>query len=50
MTFRAGKESVRDYVARAKALLKLEQHGVTTSGQEINCRILNDLPSERKYF
>ena len=41
-------------MARAKALLKLEQHGVTTSGQEINCRILNDLPSdfdvEKKMF
>ena len=35
-------------------MLKLEQHGVTTSGQEINCRILNDLPSdfdvEKKIF
>ena len=47
LTFRAGKESITDYVARAKALvLKLEQHGVTTSGQEINRRILNGLPSD----
>ena len=47
LTFRIEKGSIRDYVARAKSLvMKLEQRSVTTSKQEINCRILNDLPSD----
>ena len=33
LTFKAENEPIRDYVARAEAMvLKLEQHGVTTSG------------------
>ena len=44
LSFRAGKESLTDYVARAKALvMKPEQHSVTTSGQDINRRILHGL-------
>ena len=46
LSFRIGKLSTRDFVARAKALVvKPEQHSVTTSGQEINRRTSNGIPS-----
>ena len=42
LTFEVGKQSTRDYVAKAKAMvMKLEQKKVTTTKQEINIRILN---------
>ena len=55
LNFRAGNDFIRDYVARAKALVfKLQQHELTTSGQEINRRILDGLLSdfdvEKKIF
>ena len=38
---------MRDYIARAKALVKkLEKNDVSTTKKEINRRILNGLPSE----
>ena len=44
--FEVGKESMREYIARAKALImKFEQNDVSTTKKEINRRILNDLPS-----
>ena len=47
LTFTIGKQSIRDYVARVKALvIKLEQHSVRTSKQETKRRILNSLPSD----
>ena len=46
LTFEIGKYSIRDYVARAKALvMKLEQNSVSTTKKEINRRILNGLSS-----
>ena len=55
LTFEVGKQSIRDYVARAKAMvMKLEQNNVTTTKKEINRRILNGLHSafdvEKKTF
>ena len=55
LTFEIGKQSIRDYVARAKAMvMKLEQNNVTTTKKEINRRILNGLHSafnvEKKMF
>ena len=55
LTFNIGKEAIRDYVARTKALvMKLEQTNVTTTKKEISRRVLNDLPSffdvEKKIF
>ena len=55
LTFEIGKESIRDYVARAKALvIKTEQHSVSTTKTEVKRRILNGLPSifdvEKKMF
>ena len=47
LSFEIRKESMRDYIARAKALvMKLGQNSVSTTKKEINCRILNGLPSE----
>ena len=47
LSFEVGKETMRDYIARAKALvMKLEQNDVSTTKKEINRRILNGLPSE----
>ena len=46
LTFEIGQETMREYVARAKALvMKLEQHSVNTTKTETNCRILNELRS-----
>ena len=46
ISFEIGKESIRDYIARAKALvMKLEQNSVSTTKKEINRRTLNGLPS-----
>ena len=55
LSFEIGKESIRDYIARAKSLaMKLEQNSVSTTKKEINRRILNGLPSvfdvEKKMF
>ena len=45
LSFEVGKETMRDYIARAKALvMKLEQNDVSTTKKEINRRILNGLP------
>ena len=47
LSFEIGRESMRDYIARAKALvMKLDQNNVSTTKKEINRRILNGLPSE----
>ena len=47
LSFEIGRESMRDYIARAKALvMKLEQNDVSTTKKEINRRILNGLPPE----
>ena len=47
LSFEIGRESMRDYIARAKAVvMKLEQNDVSTTKKEINRRILNGLPSE----
>ena len=48
LSFEVGKESMRDYITRAKALvIKLDQNNnVSTIKKEINRRILNGLPSE----
>ena len=47
LSFEIGRESMRDYIARAKALvMKLDQNNVRTTKKEINRRILNGLPSE----
>ena len=47
LSFEIGKESMRDYIARAKGLvMKLDQNNVSTTKKEINRRILNGLPSE----
>ena len=47
LSFEIGRESTRDYIARAKALvMKLDQNNVSTTKKEINGRILNGLPSE----
>ena len=47
LSFEIGRESMRDYIARAKALvMKLEQNDVRTTKKEINRRILNGLPPE----
>ena len=47
LSFEVGRESMRDYIARAKALvIKLEQNDVSTTKKEDNRRILNGLPSE----
>ena len=55
LTFEIVKESIRGYVARAKALvMKLEQNSVSTTKKETNRRILNGLHSafdvEKKMF
>ena len=45
-TFEIGKEFIRDYVARAKALaMKLEQHSFSTTTKYVNRRIMNYFPS-----
>ena len=47
LSFEIGKESMRDYIARAKALvMKLDQNNVSTTEKEMNRRILNGLPHE----
>ena len=47
LSFEIGRESMRDYIARAKAVvMKLEQNDVSTTKKEISRRILNGLPSE----
>ena len=47
LSFEVEKESMRDYIARAKALvMKLEQNSVHTTKKEANGRILNGLPSD----
>ena len=47
LSFEIGRESMRDYIARAKALvMKLEQNDVSTTKKEIDRRILNGLPPE----
>ena len=47
LSFEIGKESMRDYIARAKALvMKLDQNNASTTKKKINRRILNGLPSE----
>ena len=47
LSFEIERESMRDYIAKAKALvLKLEQYDVSTTKKEVNRRILNGLPSE----
>ena len=47
LSFEVGKETMRDYIASAKALvMKLDQNNVSTTKKEINRRILNGLPSE----
>ena len=47
LSFEIGRESMRDYIARAKAVvMELEQNDVSTTKKEINRRILNGLPSE----
>ena len=47
LSFEIGRESMRDYIARAKALvMKLEQNDVRMTKKEINRRILNGLPPE----
>ena len=55
LSFEVGKESLRDYIARAKALvMKLEQNKVSTPKKDFNRRILNGLLSdfdvEKIYF
>ena len=55
LTFEIGKESIRDFVAKAKALVtKLEQTSDSTTKKKVNRRILNALPSvfdvEKKVF
>ena len=55
LSFEIGKESSKDYIAGAKALvMKLEQNSVSYTKEEINRRILNGLPSgfdvEKKMF
>ena len=48
LSFEIGKESMRDYIARAKAsMMKLELNNVSTTKKNMNCRILNGLPSLR---
>ena len=45
LSFEIGRESMRDYIARAKALvMKLVQNNVSKTKKEINRRILNGLP------
>ena len=47
LSFEIGRESMRDYIARAKALvMKFDQNNVSATKKEINRRILNGLPSE----
>ena len=47
LSFKVGKEAMRDYIARAKALvIKLDQNNVSTTKKETNRRILNGLPSK----
>ena len=47
LSFEVGKESLRDYIARAKALvMKLEQNKVSTPKKKFNRRILNGLLSD----
>ena len=47
LSFEVGKESMRDYIARSKALvMELEQKDVSTTKNEINRRILNGLLSD----
>ena len=47
LSFEVGEESMRDYIARAKALvMKLEQNNVSTTKKEIDRRILNGLPAD----
>ena len=52
--FEIGKESMREYIAKAKALvMKLEQNNFSTTKKKNNRRILNGLPSvlsRKKYF
>ena len=44
LTFEVGKESIRDHVARAKALvMKLEQHSVSTTKYSNNRLIVESL-------
>ena len=44
LSFEVEKETVRDYIARAKALvIKLEHNNVSTTKKESNRRILNGL-------
>ena len=55
LSFEIAKESIRDYIARAKALvMKLKQNSVSTTKKEFNRQILNGLPSvfdvEKKPF
>ena len=45
LSFEVGKESMGDYIARAKAVvMRLEQNNVSITKKEINRRILNSLP------
>ena len=47
LSFEVGRESMRDYIARAKAFIKkLEENDVSTMKKEIDRYILNGLPSE----
>ena len=47
LSFEIGRESMRDYIARAKPLvMKLEQNDVSTTKKKTNRRILNGLSSE----
>ena len=46
-SFEVGKETMRDYIARANALvMTLDQNHVSTAKKEINRRTLNGFPSE----
>ena len=43
LTFEIGNESIKDYVARVKAIvIKLEQNIVTSTKKELSPQILND--------
>ena len=47
LSFEVGKESMRDYIARAKSLvIKLEQINVNTTKKGVSRRILNGLPCD----
>ena len=47
LAFKIGKESIRDYVARAEALvMKLEKNSASTTKKSNNHRILDGLPSD----